>query len=147
MDTSSERESTAGETSTEPTSRRIRTLQEKQRILAEAAEPGASVAAVARTHGLNANLLFAWRRLQRRGLLESRRHAPPLLPVTITEPTITPTQRTLLRTRSRRARPVPGDSSAPAQVEIMIGESVRVRLYGEAQQAIVTRVLEWLTPR
>jgi transposase-like protein len=147
MDTSRERESTTGETSTEPTSRRIRTLQEKQRILAEAAEPGASVAAVARKHGLNANLLFAWRRLQRRGLLESRRHTPPLLPVTITEPTITPTQRTFLRTRSRRARPAPGDSSAPAQVEIMIGESVRVRLYGEAQQAIVTRVLEWLTPR
>jgi transposase len=35
---------------------------EKQWILDEAACPGASVAEVARRHGLNANLVFAWRR-------------------------------------------------------------------------------------
>jgi len=35
---------------------------EKRRILEEAACPGASVAEVARRHGLNANLVFAWRR-------------------------------------------------------------------------------------
>jgi transposase len=34
----------------------------KQRIVAEALLPGASVADVARRHGVNANFLFSWRR-------------------------------------------------------------------------------------
>jgi transposase len=33
----------------------------KRRVVAEAAEPGVSVASVARRHDLNANLLFNWR--------------------------------------------------------------------------------------
>jgi transposase len=52
--------------------RRHRSIQEKQAIVAQALEPGASVAEVARQHGINANLLFVWRRLQERGLLETR---------------------------------------------------------------------------
>lgn len=39
----------------------------KRRVVAEALEPGASVAAVARRHGLNANLVFLWRRDPRFG--------------------------------------------------------------------------------
>jgi transposase len=39
----------------------------KERVLAECAEPGASVASVALRHGLNANLVHKWRRLARRG--------------------------------------------------------------------------------
>lgn len=34
----------------------------KRRVVAEAAEPGVSVASVARRHDLNANLVFNWRR-------------------------------------------------------------------------------------
>jgi len=77
--------------------RRVRTFEEKQRIVEEASRPGASVtaaaaaAAVAHQRGLNANLVFGWCRLHRRGLLEGQRHAPPLLPVQITSPTLTPT--------------------------------------------------------
>lgn len=41
-----------------PTRRLLRTNEEKRRIVAEALVPGASVAAVARKHGVNANLLF-----------------------------------------------------------------------------------------
>jgi transposase len=58
------------------TPRRHRTIEEKLAILAEAAAPGASVAAVARRHELNTNVLFGWRRLQAKGLLE--RHTRPL---------------------------------------------------------------------
>jgi transposase len=36
--------------------------EEKQRIVAEAMEPGASVADIARRYGANANLVFNWRR-------------------------------------------------------------------------------------
>lgn len=38
---------------------------EKQRIVAETLCPGASVADIARRHGVNANLLFNWRRTAR----------------------------------------------------------------------------------
>jgi transposase len=42
--------------------RRVRSEDEKRRIVGETFEPGASVSAVARRHELNANLLFTWRR-------------------------------------------------------------------------------------
>jgi transposase len=42
---------------------------EKLRILAETMQPGLSVSAVARRHGLHPNQLFTWRRLAREGLL------------------------------------------------------------------------------
>lgn len=43
----------------------------KAQVLAECDEPGASVAAVAQSHGLNANLVHKWRRGQR------QRQRPP----------------------------------------------------------------------
>ena len=46
-------------------SRRSYSEEEKQRIVAEACQPGASVAEIARRHGVNANLLFNWRRTAR----------------------------------------------------------------------------------
>ena len=49
--------------------RRFRTLHEKRQIVQASLQPGSSVAEVARRHGLNANLLFAWRRLLAQGLL------------------------------------------------------------------------------
>ena len=42
--------------------RRLWPADLKRQILAESFEPGASVAMVARRHGVNANLLFTWRR-------------------------------------------------------------------------------------
>jgi transposase len=52
--------------------RRHRTVEEKIRIVEEALQAGASNAEVARRHGLNANLLFNWRRQYERGLLATR---------------------------------------------------------------------------
>ncbi|KOE22389.1 transposase [Burkholderia multivorans R-20526] len=46
---------------TEPERRRRRTAQEKIAIVQETLEPGASVSAVARRHGVNANQVFGWR--------------------------------------------------------------------------------------
>ena len=42
--------------------RRVRSEDEKRRIIAETLERGASVSVVARRHDVNANLLFTWRR-------------------------------------------------------------------------------------
>lgn len=46
-----------------PLPRRRHDSEFKQQVLAQCAEPGASVAQVALAHGLNANLVHKWRRL------------------------------------------------------------------------------------
>lgn len=55
--------------------RRSWSLEERQRIVDEAQAPGASVAAVARRHGVNANLVFKWIGRAREGWLDRRRAA------------------------------------------------------------------------
>lgn len=47
---------------TKPASRRRHSAEVKAKVLAACDEPGASVAAVAHAHGLNANLVHKWRR-------------------------------------------------------------------------------------
>jgi transposase len=63
--------------------RKRRSVAEKRRIVEETLEPDASVAKVARTHGVNANQVFAWRRQYRQGLLGGQETAN-LLPVHVT---------------------------------------------------------------
>lgn len=106
--------------SVERTARRMRTLEEKLAIIEEASRPNASVALVARNHGINANQVFGWLRLHRRGLLESQRHGKPvpLLPVNITTPTLTPTERLTPPTQSKRSRRAGGgDTTAETMLE------------------------------
>lgn len=57
--------------------RRRYSAEFKQQILAECAQPGASVARVALSHGINANLVHKWRRLAQRS------DAPQQLPTFI----------------------------------------------------------------
>ncbi len=59
--------------------RRRRSFEEKYMIVEETLAPGASVAAVARRHGVNANQVFAWRRECRKGIPEHvrARHGMP----------------------------------------------------------------------
>jgi transposase len=71
------------------TKRQYRSLEEKQRIVGEALAEGASVARVARAHGVNANLVFNWCRLYRAGRLRRRSEAK-LLPVRVTGESCTP---------------------------------------------------------
>jgi|SRR5579859_3255627 len=70
--------------------RRIRrswTVAEKRRIVELTLVPGASVARVARSYGVNANQVFVWRRAFERGeLVESAALAAALLPVTVSVP-------------------------------------------------------------
>lgn len=55
-----------------PAKRRYLALEEERRIVEETLVDGASVARIARAHGLNANLVFNWRRLHQKGLLTDR---------------------------------------------------------------------------
>jgi transposase-like protein len=61
--------------------RRTRSLDERKRIVEEALAPGISVAAVARRHGLNANLIFKWIRRSREGWRDRRREPAKEKPV------------------------------------------------------------------
>jgi transposase len=70
-----------------PTAKRQhRSPELKRQIIEETLAAGASVARVARAHGVNANQLFGWRRQYRQGLLESgKRGTPGLLAVRVAE--------------------------------------------------------------
>src|SRR5580658_2756322 len=66
--------------------RRHRSKQERRRIAEESLEPGASVAVVARSHGVNANQVFHWRKLLREGRLDLKPGTlTQLMPVRIAE--------------------------------------------------------------
>ena len=71
--------------------RQHRSSEERLRIVEEASVPGASVALVARSHGVNANQVFAWRKLHLTGKLIDKRlkavtpTTPRLLPVTVSD--------------------------------------------------------------
>lgn len=66
--------------------RRYRTVEEKRRIVEEALQAGASVARVARAHGVNANQVFGWRQLYRQGRLERQTNeTKALLPVRLVD--------------------------------------------------------------
>jgi transposase len=78
----------------------VRPVEEKRQIVEEALQPGASVARVARAHGVNANQLFAWRRLYQQGRMEPTIGAPPALPaVRVSSATVPETERSTAPTR------------------------------------------------
>ena len=68
-----------------PLPRRRRRTAEELRIVEEALEAGASVARVARKHGVNANQVFAWSRLYESGRLGAPASGMKLLPVRVVE--------------------------------------------------------------
>jgi transposase len=109
--------------------RRFRTVEEKRRIVEEALEPGASVARVARAHGVNANQLFGWRRLYLQGQLEPRER-PSLLAVRVVEGA----------KKAARRRNAPA-TYGTIQIELPKGT---VRIVGIVDPASLHTVLEYL---
>ncbi|AYR24479.1 IS3 family transposase [Herbaspirillum rubrisubalbicans] len=65
---------------TEPERRRRRTPQEKIAIVQETLAPGASVSAVARRHGVNANQVFGWRKQYQEGSLTAVKAGETVVP-------------------------------------------------------------------
>ena len=126
--------------------RRLRTSEEKRRIVEETLKPGASVAIVARAHGVNANLVFGWRKLYQKGLLEPNAGAPStlLLPVKVTLPTVVPKRTYRRRSPSvaPSARKLRGDF-----LEIDLAGGGRVRIHGKAATRILDRLVEELCRR
>ena len=97
--------------------RRYLALEQKRRIVEETLAEGASVARIALAHGVNANLVFNWRRLYQKGLLCGR-GPTKLLPVTVSA------ESSLAWTASRDAACNSRSSSAgtiPTQIWIAAG--------------------------
>ena len=120
--------------------RRKYTIAEKRQIAEETVQPGASVALVARSHGINANLVFGWRRLFQQGLLsEAPAELPPLLPVRVETPTLSPT---------KRAKAAPAGKQTDSGIDrdrVCGGRRLCIR--GRADRATLRYVIEALSRR
>ena len=57
----------------------------KKSLAQRACEPGVSVSQLAQQHGVNANMLFKWRRQWEAGLLDAPADLQAMLPVTVIE--------------------------------------------------------------
>ncbi len=112
--------------------RKRRSAAEKRLIVEQALQPGASVARVARAHGLNANVVFNWRRLYREGKFAAEpAQAMKLLPVSIAEHEVV-----------EREPEVIAPSSGSIHIEL--SGKVRISVEGNAHPSAIRAVLESL---
>ena len=113
--------------------RRFRSKQERRQIVEETLKPGASVSRVARTHDVNTNQVFTWRRQYRAGKLEVEPTLGSLIPIKVTDRA--PKVRASPRRQSKTKR--------SGLIDIDLGHA-RVRIEGEADPECVRAVLEGL---
>jgi transposase len=110
--------------------RQLWTIKQKRQIVEETLVPGASVAKVARSHGVNANQVFYWRKQHLAGRLGNSSTALKLLPVTV-EP-------------SPSAAPVvPTERPSAGTIHIKLGQA-QIRIEGNADPILVRMVLDAL---
>lgn len=110
----------------------------KSELVRQSLEPGASVAAIALHNGINANLLFKWRREQLRA---SRPAAVPpavLLPVCVTPATEVAATSTAVASTALTNR---GSQASVIELEIA---GARLRLRGAVDEAMLGSVLRAL---
>jgi len=119
--------------------RKRRTVGEKRRIVDETLQPGASVAKVARAHGVNANQVFGWRRQYRQGLLgEGHADAVNLLPVHVTGTRASKVHRSV----KRQAAHGTTETAGTIYVELPKGQlRITGRVDAEALRAVLEQLL------
>ena len=119
--------------------RQYRTFQEKRQIVEETLAEGASVARIARVHGINANQVFGWRKLYLAGRLGGASRTIKLLPVQVSE-----SSPSLAATTSREcSRCVDFSESTPGSIHIELRHA-QVRIEGSADPALLRVLLECL---
>jgi len=119
--------------------RRRRSVAERRRVVEQTLAPGASVARVARDHGVNANQVFHWRRLYQRGLLGGKvQPTGELLPVKVSESAETTA---MVARGSGVATAISPKAASTIQIELAKG---RVRIEGRADVEMLRVVLEYL---
>jgi transposase len=113
--------------------RRWRSVSEKRQIVQLTLEPGASVAEVARAHGVNANQVFKWRRAFERGELNEPCSA--LLPIamaSVSEPASDPAAEEHVAT------------AAAGSIHIELPGIAMISVESGADSALVRQILESL---
>ena len=101
---------------------------------AQSLAPGASVSKVAQRYGVNANLLFTWRRHEAEAVTSGTPEPVKLLPVTVAD------------AEAPRAAPVA--ASGPAgRMEIVLGGGERIIVGADVDSTALARVVKTLTRR
>ena len=112
--------------------RKNRSIEEKRKIVLQSLSPATSIAAVARAHNINPNLLHTWRWQYRHGELGEHHSGAALLPVRI-EP--------------QASASVNSASTALeatlSHVEIIVGDA-RVLVHGSVEREVIHSVLQAL---
>jgi transposase len=132
------------------TKRHYRSADERRRIVEETLLPGTSVAVIARAHGVNANQVFAWRKMYQAGqlgstaqasVLETTSSCMRLLPVTVTD-----------EAENTQAVPVAVSTqcgvdheaaAVPGSIELTMAK-VQIRITGHVDAGALRVVLEFL---
>ncbi len=118
--------------------RQYRTIEEKRRIVEATLAERASVALVARAHGVNANQVFGWRKLYLAGRLGGASRAIKLLPVHVNE-----SSPSLATTTSHECSPSDFANSAPGTIHVELRHA-QVHIQGSADPALLRVLLECL---
>jgi transposase len=107
-------------------------IEFKRRLAQQACEPDVSVSQLAQAHGVNANLLFKWRRHYRAGLFDA---PAALLPVSLVAAPVT----------SRNSQPpaTPAETAPHAGIEIAFDDCT-LRIGSVADMKLVRAVLALL---
>jgi transposase len=112
--------------------RRLWSSDEKRKMVLESTAPGASVAEVARRYGVNANLLFTWRRQAPKE--DSTQSVVPIefVPVRVAPGTDCPVA-------------VGSGSSNSGRMEILLQDGARIVVGADVDAAALTRVVKALS--
>ena len=113
--------------------RRFWSADEKRRMVGESLAPGASVSKVAQRYGVNANLLFTWRRQETRDAAGGGLEPLKLLPVTVAD-------------EGTPAAPI-ALSAATGRMEIALVGGERIVVGADVDAAAFARVLDVLSRR
>ena len=102
--------------------------------------PGASVAEVAQRNGVNANLLFKWKRLHERGLLPAPKESAALVAVTVTKTR----GRRVKAGKTRKPRRISEPTRGTIEIEV---PGARIYLHGAVSESDLASALRALARR
>lgn len=109
--------------------RRRWSTEDKLRVLMDALEPGASIAAVADRHGVSRNLVYTWLRLARAGRMPGlsigTQSAPAFVPVQVASEPVTCPAPEAPEQRSRQIAP-PRRRTSTIEITLSNGRIVKV---------------------
>ena len=122
--------------------RQRRSIAEKRRIVELAMQPSASIARVAREHGVNANMVHYWRKLYRQGRLgENKTSSVHLLPVSVSESAERAAVEPVTNLVSPPAALLPSTSAGSIYIEF---PKIHLRIESGADAALLRVVLDCL---